>query len=139
MINAIPLTLIPLILYNIVGFAGIDPSWAMEIFGLTMVSGARWAMTLGDLMITLGLIILFLEVLKSGRTASSTITNHILSTIVLVIYVVEFIVVDIAATNTFFILTLMALFDVVAGFTITIRAASRDVNFGHSMDGGGIG
>lgn len=139
MINAIPLTLIPLILYNIAGFAGIDPSWSTEVFGLTMVSGARWAMTLGDTMITLGLIVLFLEMLKSGRTASTTITNHILSTIVLVIYVVEFIVVDFAATSTFFMLSLMALFDVVAGFTITIRAASRDVNFGHTMDGGGLG
>ena len=135
MINAIPLTIIPLVIYNIAGFTGTSVWWPDEIFGLTMVSGTRWVFTFGDLMITLGLAMLFFEVLKSGRTATSTITNHILSTIVLVIYIVEFIIVDFAATTVFFVLTLMALFDVVAGFTITIRAASRDVTFGHSMDG----
>jgi hypothetical protein len=136
MITAIPLTIIPLILFNIVGFADGGASWSSEIVGLTMVSGARWALTLGDLMISFGIVILFLEVLKSGRATSSSITNHILSTIVLIIYVIEFIVVDFCANSVFFVLTLIALFDVVAGFTITIRTASRDVNFGQGFDGG---
>jgi len=136
MITAIPLTIIPLILFNIVGFADGGAPWSGEIIGLTMVSGAHWAVTLGDLMITLGIVLLFLEVLKSGRTSTPTITNHILSTIVLIIYVIEFIVVDFCANSVFFVLTLIALFDVVAGFTITIRTASRDVTLGQAFDGG---
>ena len=94
-----------------------------------MVSGARWALTLGDLMIALSITMLFLEIMKSGRTGTATITNHILSTIVLIIYVIEFILIDIAATSLFFILTLIALFDVIAGFTITIRTATRDIAY----------
>lgn len=129
MLIAVPLTLIPLLLYNIIAFAFPGTTWTGEIFGLTMVSGARWALTLGDLMITLAIAMLFLEILKSGKTGSATVTNHILSTIVLIIYVVEFILVDIAATSLFFILTVIALFDVIAGFSITIRAATRDIAY----------
>jgi hypothetical protein len=35
----------------------------------------------------------------------------------------------------FFILTLIALFDVVAGFSVTIRTATRDIALGHNIDG----
>src|SRR5262245_7738187 len=103
MLTAIPLTVIPLIIYNIVAFVFPGTTWTGEIFGLTMVSGARWALTLGDLMITLAITMLFLEIMKSGRTGSATVTNHILSTIVLILYVIEFILVDAAATSLFFI------------------------------------
>ncbi|MCB1496183.1 MAG: hypothetical protein KDJ86_10385 [Bauldia sp.] len=136
MITAIPLTILPLILFNIVGFAGGGADWSAEIFGIVMISGARWSLTLGDLMITFGIVILFLEVMKSGRTSTASVTNHILSTVVLIIYVIELVLVAFCANSVFFILTLIALFDVVAGFTITIRTASRDVNFGHGFDGG---
>jgi hypothetical protein len=136
MITAIPLTIIPLILFNIVGFADGGNPWLGEIIGLTMVSGAHWAVTLGDLMITLGVVLLFLEVLKSERTSTTTITNHMLSTIVLIVYVVEFIIVPFCANSVFFVLALIALFDVVAGFTITIRTASRDVTLGQAVGGG---
>ena len=129
MLTAIPLTIVPLIIYNIVAFAFPGTTWTGEIFGLTMVSGARWALRLGDLMVALGISMLFLEIMKSGRTGTATITNHILSTIVLVIYIIEFILVDIAATSLFFILTLIALFDVIAGFTITTRTATRDIAY----------
>ena len=129
MLTAIPLTLIPLIIYNVIAFAFPGTTWTGEIFGLTMVSGARWALRLGDLMIALGVACLFLEIMKSGRTGTAVITNHILSTIVLVVYIIEFILIDIAATSLFFILTLIALFDVIAGFTITIRTATRDIAY----------
>ncbi|HET7715371.1 MAG TPA: hypothetical protein VFK86_07065 [Bauldia sp.] len=129
MLTAIPLTVIPLIIYNLVAFVFPGTTWTGEIFGLTMVSGARWALTLSDLMITLAIAMLFLEIMKSGRTGSATLTNHILSTIVLLIYVIEFILLDIAATSLFFILTIIALFDVIAGFSITIRTATRDIAY----------
>lgn len=135
MLAAIPLTLIPLIVFNVIGFAvGGDP-WAAEIFTLTMVSGVQWTMTLGDLMIVLAILILFLEIVRAARPGPNTIYNHIVSTVVLVVFIVEFIVVAAAANSLFFILTVIALFDVVAGFTISIRTATRDIAFGSSIDG----
>ena len=136
MLTAIPLTIVPLILFNAIGFSiGGDP-WMNQLFGVTMVSGAHWAFTLSDLMLVIGLITLFVETLRSARPAlNSTITNHIVSTILLIIYIVEFLIVDVAAHSLFFILTAMALFDVVAGFTISIRTAQRDISFGRAADG----
>jgi hypothetical protein len=138
MLYALPLTVIPLIVYNVVafGFAGAADPWASETFGLTMISGVRWLMTVGDLMIVLGIICLFFEVLKSTNSTSRSITNHVLSTIVLILYIVEFIAVSPAAQSVFFILLVIALFDVIAGFSITIKTASRDVALGRTLDTG---
>jgi uncharacterized membrane protein HdeD (DUF308 family) len=137
MIFAIPLTIVPLIAYNLIAFAGGGAdSWSGQVFAFTMISGVRWAFTLGDLMIVAGIVCLFFEMLKSTNSTSRAILNHVFSTIVLIVYIVEFIVVGAAAHSVFFILTVIALFDVIAGFTITIRAASRDVALGRTLDGG---
>lgn len=137
MINAIPLTVIPLILFNAIGFAvGGDP-WGNGLFSVPMVSGAEWSVKLQDVMILLAVVLLFFETLRSAQPArGSTITNHIVSTVILIVYIIEFIAVPVAATSLFFALTIIALFDVVAGFTISIRTAQRDIAFGHGgVDG----
>jgi hypothetical protein len=131
MLTAIPLTIVPLILFNAIGFAMGGNPWANELIHIPLVSGVTWPVTIGDLMILLGLAMLFFETLRSARPArTSVITNHIISTILLIVYIVEFIVVPVAGDSLFFVLTAMALFDVVAGFTISIRTAQRDINFG---------
>ena len=137
MLTAIPLTVIPLILFNAIGFAlGGDP-WLVGRFSIPLMSGLAWNVTLSDLMILLALAMLFFETLRSARPAlTSTITNHIVSTVLLIVYIVEFIIVPIAANSLFLVLTAIALFDVVAGFTISIRTAQRDISFGA---GGGEG
>jgi hypothetical protein len=128
MLAAIPLTIVPLILFNIVAFAVGDP-WANQIVSIPLISGAAWAVTPEDLMILLGLVMLFLETLRSAQVASAVgIANHIISTILLIVYIVEFIVVRQAGSSLFFILTAIALFDVVAGFTIAIKTAQRDIS-----------
>jgi hypothetical protein len=139
MIAAIPLTIVPLILFNLVAFGYVDLAhgagdpWATEIFSLRMISGARWSLPLGDLLIVFGIVMLFFEVMKAARASSRTIANHGLSTVALILYIVEFIVLAPAAHSVFFILTAIALFDVVAGFSITIRTAARDVTFGRGI------
>ncbi len=70
MLAAIPLTLIPLIIFNVVGFAfGGDP-WGSQLFSITMMSGAAWILTLADAMIVVAIIILFLEILKAAQAGS---------------------------------------------------------------------
>jgi hypothetical protein len=135
MIYALPLTILPLIVYNVVGYSlsGADP-WANELFGITMLSGQVWSLKLGDLLITFAIVILFFEVMKAARSSTNTISNHVLSTIVLIVYVVEFIVAGVAAHSVFFILTVIALFDVIAGFSITIKTATRDIALGQNVD-----
>jgi hypothetical protein len=83
-------------------------------------------------MVVFGIVCLFGEVLKSTNTSSRAIVNHILSTLVFIAYLIEFIVVGFAAEPVFFILTILALFDVLAGLTISIKAARRDLAVGHT-------
>jgi hypothetical protein len=127
----IPLTIIPWIVFNIVGVTSGDGPWNGVIFDLPMVSQQVWDFTWRDLMVVFGVVCLFGEVLKSTNTSSRAIVNHILSTLVFIVYLVEFIVVGFAAQSVFFILMILALFDVLAGLTISIKAARRDLAVGH--------
>ena len=132
MLLNIPLTIAPLIVYNMVVFGffgdvnGQGETWQQPIFHLQMVSGSFWTLTLGDLMIIVAMILLFFEILKATRTGPGSIVDHLLSTVVFAIYLVEFLIVGAAADSVFFILMVIALIDVVGGFSITIRGARRD-------------
>ena len=131
-----PLTVVPLILCNIIGWAagaGVG-IWNNVLFSMPMISGERWEFSVRDLMLILGLVCLYFEVLKSTSSSSRAIINHSLSTVVLIVFLIEFLVVPFAAHSVFFILMLMALFDVVAGFSITIKAARRDLALGQPGD-----
>jgi hypothetical protein len=66
-------------------------------------------------------------VVKATRSTSKEIINHGLSMLLFVIALIEFIVLKGFATSTFFFLTLFTLFDVVAGYTISIVAAEHDL------------
>jgi hypothetical protein len=57
------------------------------------------------------------------------VLDHTLSTLVFVAYLVEFLTVQGCGTSTFFVLGLMALLDVISGFTVSIVAARRDFGF----------
>jgi hypothetical protein len=134
MVSVIPLTILPWIVFNVVAFILGYDVWARDIFTVTMISGQAWAFSIGDLITIFGLGCLFFEVLRSTSSNSRIITNHILSTVVLILFLIEFIVVRLAAHSVFFILMIMALFDVMAGFTITIKTAQRDVNYNRTTD-----
>lgn len=134
MIAAIPLMLVPLALYNLGmiglfgggGIAGLD----QNLFSVTMLSGAVWTLSMGDGLILVGLVFLFIEVLKSTRNSSGSLMNHMLSLLVFVAFLVEFLAVRDAATQVFFLLMVTAFIDVIAGFAVSVRTASRDVSIG---------
>lgn len=126
-----PLLLIPLIAYNFFAFlfmGGNPAGWKLELLTVPMVSGVPWTLTAGDLMLVAGLVCLFFEVLKSTNTGRNSVIEHMLSVVVFVIFLVEFLLVGAAASSVFFILMVMSLVDVTAGFTVSITGAGRDVS-----------
>lgn len=129
-----PLLVVPVLVYNLFVFSGggqpAELLWNESVFTVTMVSGLAWTLTMGDLLLIASLVLLFIEVLKATRTGSGSIIDHLLSTAVFVACLVEFLLVPQAATSTFFLLMAMTLFDVIAGFSVTIRAARRDFGVG---------
>ena len=131
MILSIPFLILVLIGYNIAVFAGdINSILASEVVSMNLVSGATWSLSGSDLFIIFGIIILYLEIIKATRTGLSSILDHTLSTLVFIAFLIEFLMVKGCGTSTFFVLMLMALLDVVSGFTVSIVSARRDFGFG---------
>jgi hypothetical protein len=122
-----PLLVIPFAIYNMIAFLTPGVSWTAEITRVPMVSGAQWPLTPGDILIAFSILVLFVEFLKATRLSSRTIVDHILSTILFVVMLIEFLLVGQAASGTFFLLLVISFVDVLGGFTVTIRTAQRDV------------
>lgn len=130
-LRAIPLIVIAFILYNLLvlaggGVAALDK----EIFHITMLSQGTWSFKWGDLLVLITLILLFIEIVKSTYTTTSTLIDHGLSMLVFIACGAEFLMVPQAAHSVFFIIMAATLIDVVAGYTIGIRVARRDLNLG---------
>ena len=139
MLIAIPLLLIPVVLYNIVVLFGGSGGGAVvqadallrdPLFPITMPSGAQWTIGSGDLILFLGLILLFFELVKSTSSQRVAIINHALSMILFVVCLVEFLLIRGFATSTFFLIVTMVMLDVLAGFIVTIISARKDMDFG---------
>lgn len=125
----VPLFAFVLIAYNLLIFLAGEQSMTNVLFTIPLISGEQWTLALGELFLAAGVVVLYLEMVKATRTTSAAVLDHTLSMVVFVIFLIEFLVVPRAGTSTFLILALMSLFDVVAGFTITIAAARRDFGF----------
>jgi hypothetical protein len=130
MFLSVPFIILSVIAYNAIVFMTGTP-FTTPIFEVPMLSGALWVFTLSDLVVAGTLFLLFIEILKATRTSGNSLIDHALSTIVFIICIIEFLVVPEAATSLFFFITLIALIDVIAGFSVTIRAARRDFAVGH--------
>jgi len=133
-LRAIPLIAIAFILYNVLEFAGLDLNHA--IFALPMPSGhlpehpVKWTFTLGDLLIIITLVCLFIELLKSTFASASSMVDHALSLVLMMACLVEFLLVEKAATSVFFVILFSTMIDVIAGYTIGTAVARRSLNVG---------
>ena len=142
MLHWFPLLLISVIVYNLLVFgggaiAGSDAAAMLESsVSFAMFSGDVWTFSLGDLIVLISLCLLFFETVKATRTTASGLLNHGASMLVFVVAIVEFLVVPGFSTTTFFFIMVMTFFDVVAGFTISIVAARRDLGLGGGLIGG---
>ena len=139
MLIALPLLLIPVVLYAIViltgmlgagGVAAAEQALRDPLFTIQMVSGSGWNVGTGDLILFLSLIMLFFELLKSTSSQKVAIINHALSMILFVVCLVAFLLVKGFATSTFFLIMTMVMLDVLAGFIVTIISARKDLEFG---------
>ncbi len=142
-----PLLVIPVAIYNIMAFAfggggSVDPQIAplmaqleANLMSVPMISGVQWQLTNGDMLILLAVAFLFIEILKSTSTGTATIMNHAVSMVLFIACLIEFLLLQNFATSTFFILTIMALLDVLAGVVVTIVSARRDFAVGEGFSG----
>lgn len=121
----LPFLVIPVAAYHVLVYITATPV-DLPVFSTAMPSQATFAPGWGHLLIALGLLFLYIEIFKATRTGTVSIVDHMLSMLLMLICVVEFILLPEMATGTFLVLTLMTLIDVIAGFTVTIVGARRD-------------
>jgi hypothetical protein len=129
----IPLLIIPFAIYNMIAF--LTPmDWRSPLGKVAMMSGANWDITTQDALLTLAILLLFIEIFKASRSSASRgIVDHMLSMLLFIAMLIEFLLVAPAATSTFFLLMMISFVDVIGGFTITARAARRDVAIEEAM------
>ena len=122
-----PLLLIPFAIYNIVAFLMPGVSWTGTLTTVHMVSGGDWTMSAGDLLVTLTILLLIAEVMKSTRIGVRSVVDHGLSLVLFLVMLVEFLLVKQAASGTFFLMLVISFVDVLGGFAVTLRTAQRDL------------
>jgi hypothetical protein len=116
-----PLLLIPLAIYNIIAFLMRDVSFAAALFTVPLPSGTAWPVTLSDVLLTLGILLLLCEVIKGARPGAKYLTDHLLSLLVLCGAGAEFALLPQFGTSTFFLLTTLSLVDFLSGIALRAR------------------
>jgi hypothetical protein len=125
----VPLLIFPFAIYNILVFLMPTFAWTGELWHFRMMSGGEWGITPDDIMIAGSIVILLIEMLKAARMSRRTIVDHLLSMILFVGMLVEFLMVKQVASTTFFLLLVISFVDVAGGFAVGRRAAQRDISF----------
>jgi hypothetical protein len=116
-----PLLLIPLAIYNIIVFLMPGVSFADPLVKLTLMSGTEWPLTLSDILLALGIVLLLLEIIKGARPGSKYLTDHLLSLIVFGGAAAEFLLWPRFGTSPYFLLTMLALVDFLSGIALRAR------------------
>jgi len=122
-----PLLLIPVAICNIIVFLMPDLalSGPIPLFPITLMSKDIWMVTLNDLLVALSILLLWLEVMRAARPAPKYFTDHFLSLLVFGAAAAEFVMLPKFGNATFFLITLTAMVDFLAGISLRARRPRR--------------
>jgi hypothetical protein len=135
---AFPLLLIPFAFFNMVVFllnmplADEEKSVVFQIplaSELTMppVFDRSMPVSIGDLIVAIGMLLLYVEVVKAVRPGGKSLWDHVLSFILFVAMVAELMLVPRAMSSTLLLLAVLGFVDFIAG--ISIRLAQPKIVF----------
>jgi hypothetical protein len=128
----VPLLVIPVLLYGLFALVlagGQGPgTFAQGIEkGLTYVtlpSGAPWAISGGDLLVLMALVILFFELTRGVGVSRFAIVHHTLAVLLALGCTGAFLVWDAFSTSSFFFLMVMCWLDMIGGVIFNIASSS---------------
>lgn len=118
-----PLLLIPLAVFNIMVFLMSGVSFDAPVLTVPLLSEAKWTVTVSDVLIALGILLLMLEIIRGAR--GKYLTDHLLSFLLLAGSAAEFLLLPQFANSTFFFLALLTLVDFFAGIALRARRPAR--------------
>jgi len=116
-----PLLLIPLAIYNIIVFLMPGVSFTDPLVKLTLMSGTEWPLTLSDVLLALGILLLMCEIIKGARPGAKYLTDHLLSLIVFGAAAAEFVLWSKFGTSTYFLLVALSMVDFLSGLALRTR------------------
>ena len=116
-----PLLLIPLAIYNIIVFLMPGVSFADPLVTITLMSGVGWPVTLGDMLLALGIVLLLFEIIKGARPGAKYLTDHLLSLVVFGAAAAEFLLWPQFGHSIYGLLALLALVDFLSGIALRAR------------------
>jgi hypothetical protein len=120
-----PLLLIPLAICNIIVFLMPGVLFSAPVVTVTLLSGVAWPVTLGDVLLALGIVLLLLEIIKGSRPGGKHLTDHLLSLAVFAGAAAEFAMLPQFGSSSYFLLTLLALVDFLSGLALRARRPAR--------------
>ena len=147
-LRGIPLLILALIIYNAIVFASSLPPQeifygmpALDAAGKTVITKGGELLSiplpsglvhirLGDTLLAIGIVLMAFEMVKATYTRGFGLVDRLLSPLLFVLFLVEFLLVPRCSTSLFFFLTVLAGIDVIVGEVIGIRSAGRNINFG---------
>jgi hypothetical protein len=129
---AFPLLLIPFALFNMVLFI-LNMPFSDTMFSIPLAADRRLPVTTGDVIVMVGMLLLYLEVVKAARFGSKGIMDHLLALILFAAMACELALVPQAATPTLLLLTVLAFVDLITGISVGRRARRREVEY-EAMD-----
>ena len=123
---AFPLLLIPFALYNMVVFL-LNMPFTETAFAIPLVSDRRLPVSVGDLVVAIGMLLLYVEVMKAARPGGKGIMDHVLSFVLLLAIAGELVLVPRASTVTLLLLAVLGFVDLLIGISLSLRARRRIV------------
>jgi hypothetical protein len=116
----VPILAVPIFLYAL---------FALALSGgpltfITLPSGSPWSISGGDLLVLMGLIILFFELTRGVGVSPFAIVHHTLAVLLALSCLGAFIALDAFSTSSFFLLTVMCWLDMIGGVIFNIASAS---------------
>ena len=120
-----PLLLLPFAFFNIVIFLLniplTDPVFTIPLMSaptMPPVFDRSITVTTGDLIVAIGMLLLYVEVVKAARPGGKSIMDHVLSFILFLAMAAELLLMPRAASSTLLLLTVLSFVDVFAGISI---------------------
>lgn len=123
---AFPLLLIPFALYNMVAFL-LNMPFTDTLFTIPLMADRQMAVSTGDVLVAVGMLLLYVEFLKAGRFGTKAIMDHLLSFILLVAMAAELVLVPRAATSTLLLLAVLAFVDLITGLSVGAQRRQQEI------------
>jgi hypothetical protein len=123
---AFPLLLIPFALYNMVVFLLRLPLTDV-VFNIPLDAERRMPVATGDALVALGMLLLYVEVLKAARLGAKVAMDHVLSFLLFLAMAAELVLVPPAASPTLVLLAVLAFVDVITGISVSARRKQPEI------------